>query len=96
MLFSQVVVNLLLELGDGVDPVADHQCFEPSLVRGEHNKLDKQSGTFVQFKCKGASSHSLHFLKIVLAPCRGQIIASKNRFDEFIAIAKPDLKRLAR
>jgi hypothetical protein len=71
MLFSQVVVNLLLELGDGVDPVADHQCFEPSLVRGEHEELDKQSGTFVQFKCKGTGSPSLHFLKIVLAPCWG-------------------------
>ena len=31
----------------GVDPVADHQCFEPSLVRDEHNKLDKQPGAFV-------------------------------------------------
>ena len=47
MLLSQVIVNLLLELGDGVDPVADHQCFEPSLVRGEHNELDKQAGAFV-------------------------------------------------
>ena len=95
MLFSQVVMNLLLELGDGVNPVAHYQCFEPSLVRGEHNELDKQSGTFVQFKCKGTGSHSLHFSKIVLAPCRG-IIASKNRLEEIIAIAKADLKRLAR
>src|SRR5438128_2576548 len=44
MLLSQVVVNLLLELGDGVDAVADQQCFEPSLVRGEHNELDNQPG----------------------------------------------------
>jgi hypothetical protein len=71
MLFSQVVVNLLLELGDGVDTVADHQCFKPSLVRGEHNELDKQFGTFVQFKCKETGSQSLHFWKIVLAPSRG-------------------------
>ena len=49
MLLSQVVVNLLLQLGDSVDPVADHQCFEPSLVRGEHNELDKQPGAFVHF-----------------------------------------------
>lgn len=39
MLLSQVVVNLLLELGNGVDPMADHQCFEPSLMRGEHNEV---------------------------------------------------------
>ena len=37
VLLSQVLVNLLPEFGDGVDPVADHQCFEPSFVRGEHN-----------------------------------------------------------
>ena len=49
MLISQVVVNLLSELGDGVDPVADHQCFEPSLVRGKHNELDKQPDAFVHF-----------------------------------------------
>jgi hypothetical protein len=61
MLFSQVVMNLLLELGDGVDPVAHYQCFEPSLVRGEHNELDKPSGTFVQFKCKVTSSRSCTF-----------------------------------
>lgn len=47
MLLSQVVVNLLLELGDGVGPMADHQCFEPSLVRGKHKELDTQTGAFV-------------------------------------------------
>ena len=47
MLLSQIIVNLLLELGDGVDAVADQQCFEPSLVRGEHNELDNQPGALV-------------------------------------------------
>jgi len=43
-------MNLLPELSDGVDPLADHQCFEPSLVRGEHNELDKKPGAFVHFR----------------------------------------------
>jgi hypothetical protein len=34
MLLSQVVVNLLPELRDGVNPVADQRRFEPSLGRG--------------------------------------------------------------
>jgi hypothetical protein len=50
MLLSQVVMNLLPELSDGVDPLAYHQCFEPSLVRGEHNELDKKPGAFVHLR----------------------------------------------
>jgi hypothetical protein len=47
MLPSQVVVNLLLKLGHGVDSVADYKCFERSSARGEHNDLDKRPGAFV-------------------------------------------------
>jgi hypothetical protein len=47
MLPSQVVVNLLLKLRHGVDPVADYRCLERSLVCGEHKELDKRSRGFV-------------------------------------------------
>jgi hypothetical protein len=49
MLLSQVVVNLLLQLGEGVDPVADHQCFEPSLVRGEHKSWTSKPARLFMF-----------------------------------------------
>jgi hypothetical protein len=43
----EVIVNLLLKLGHGVDPMADYHCFERSLARGEHKRLDKRAGEFV-------------------------------------------------
>ena len=71
MLFSQVVVNLLLELGDGVDPVADHQCFETSLVRGEHTSWTNNLVRLFSLNAKGRVLTLLHFLKIVLASVLG-------------------------
>ena len=50
MLSAQVVVNLLLKLGHGVDLVADYQCFERNLVRGKHDELDKRACRFVPFE----------------------------------------------
>jgi hypothetical protein len=50
MLSSQVVVNLLLKLCDGVDRVPDYHCFERSLARGEHNLLDKRRRGFVHLR----------------------------------------------
>jgi hypothetical protein len=47
MLPPEVIVNLLLKLGHGVDPMADYHCFERSLARGEHKRLDKRAGEFV-------------------------------------------------
>ena len=54
VLSSQVVVNLLLKLGHGVDRVADYECLERSLVRGEHNELDKRAGAFVHLCLLGS------------------------------------------
>jgi len=36
MLPSQILVNLLLKLGHGMDPMADCYRFERSLPRGKH------------------------------------------------------------
>ena len=46
MLRAQIIVNLLLKLGHGVD-MADHRCLERSFACGEHNLLDKQCCPFV-------------------------------------------------
>ena len=52
MLPSQVVVNLLLKLGHGVDRVADCDCFECSPPHDVHNVLDKQPGGIVHWKLR--------------------------------------------
>ena len=48
MLPSQVVVNLLLKLGHGVDRVADR--FGRNLRRRKHNLFDKRAARFVHWK----------------------------------------------
>ena len=54
MLRSQVVVNLLLKLGQGVNRVADYNGFGDNLWRGKHlNELDKRAGGLVHsMRCK--------------------------------------------
>ena len=52
MLSSQVLMNLLLKLGHGVDRVADCDCFECSPPRDVHNVLDKQPGGIVHWKLR--------------------------------------------
>jgi hypothetical protein len=50
MLLSQIVVNLLLKLGQRVNRVADPNGIGYNVTHGKHNMLDNRRECLVQIK----------------------------------------------